>query len=205
MGNARGLVVFDLDGTLLRGPTVCELLAAPLGRLAKMQAFESLTGQQEIAEARVEMARWYSSTSRDRLIEFLTAADWAPGAMEGVALLQESGVEVAIASITWDFAVGWFAEQLGVKHFLGTGLRENGQIEHVWPEHKAKWLTTLSSRLRVPERRIAAIGDSSGDVAMLEAAALRFFVGPRAPCGLKCSHMPSANILELARIILAEW
>lgn len=34
----RGLVVFDLDGTLLRGPTVCELLAAPLGHLAEMRS-----------------------------------------------------------------------------------------------------------------------------------------------------------------------
>jgi phosphoserine phosphatase len=34
--NAHGLVVFDLDGTLLRGQTVCEVLAAPLGRLDEM-------------------------------------------------------------------------------------------------------------------------------------------------------------------------
>ncbi len=205
MGNARGLVVFDLDGTLLRGPTVCELLAAPLGRLTEMRAFECLTGPQEIAEARVEMARWYNGISRDRLIEFLRAAEWAPGAMEGARLLQEAGIEVAIASITWDFSVRWFAAQLGVKHFLGTGLRENGQIEHVWPEHKADWLISLANQLHVPSETTAAVGDSSGDVTMLNAAALRFFVGPHAPSGLKCLHMPSANILELASIILAEW
>ncbi|HYL78768.1 MAG TPA: haloacid dehalogenase-like hydrolase [Bryobacteraceae bacterium] len=198
-------MVFDLDGTLLRGPTVCELLAAPLGRLTEMQAFECLTGQAEIAEARVEMARWYNGISRDRLLEFLTAAEWAPGAREGAALLQDSGVEVAIASITWNFAVGWFSDQLNVRHFLGTGLTEGGQVEHVLSSHKAGWLISLANQLRVPAERTAAVGDSSGDVAMLEAAALRFFIGPHAPSGLKCFHMPSANILELARIILAEW
>jgi phosphoserine phosphatase len=125
--------------------------------------------------------------------------------MEAVGLLQESGIEVAIASITWDFAVGWFAGQLGVKQFLGTGLTDGGQIEHVWPSHKADWLVSLANQLHVPADRTAAVGDSSGDVAMLNAAALRFFVGPYAPSGLKCLHMPSANILELARIILAEW
>jgi len=31
-----GLVVFDLDGTLTRGPTVCELLAQTLDRSARM-------------------------------------------------------------------------------------------------------------------------------------------------------------------------
>ena len=205
MVDARGLVVFDLDGTLLRGPTICELLAAPLGRLAEMQAFECLTRQSEIAEARVEMARWYKGFSRDRLIEFLRPPQWAPGATEGIALLQESAIEVAIASITWDFAVGWFADQLGVKHVLGTGLTDGGQIEHVWPEHKAEWLTSLANQLRVPNERTAAVGDSSGDVAMLNAATLRFFVGPHAPSGLKCLHLPSANILELTRIVLTEW
>ena len=45
MDELGGLVVFDLDGTLLRGPTVCEVLAARLGRLQAMKAFELLTSQ----------------------------------------------------------------------------------------------------------------------------------------------------------------
>jgi phosphoserine phosphatase len=201
----RGLVVFDLDGTLLRGPTVCEILAAPLGRIEEMRAFESLTGQPEIAEARIEMAQWYNGTPRERLLEFLRAAQWAPGAIEGVAALREAGIEVAIASITWDFAVRWFADQLGVKHFLGTGLADIGQIEHVWPEHKADWLTNLAGHLGVPDQRTAAVGDSSGDAAMLNTAALRFYVGPCPPSELDCFHMPDANILALANIILTRW
>ena len=72
----RGLVVFDLDGTLLRGPTVCELLAAPLGHFDDMRAFESVRTEQEIAQARVEM-RWYGGIPRERLLESLEAAQWA--------------------------------------------------------------------------------------------------------------------------------
>ena len=37
---AVDLAVFDLDGTLLRGSTVCEVLAAPIGRLEEMAAIE---------------------------------------------------------------------------------------------------------------------------------------------------------------------
>lgn len=37
-----GLAVFDLDGTLLRGPTVCEVLARTLGRLDRMRQLEVL-------------------------------------------------------------------------------------------------------------------------------------------------------------------
>src|SRR5690242_6391875 len=109
---SRGLVVFDLDGTLLRGPTVCELLAAPLGRSDEMRAFEWLHTEQEIAQARVEMARWYSGIPRGRLLRSLETAQWASGAVEGVALLRDAGIEVAIASITWSFGVEYFATRL---------------------------------------------------------------------------------------------
>ena len=36
------LAAFDLDGTLLRGETVCEAIARPLGRLERMQAIAGL-------------------------------------------------------------------------------------------------------------------------------------------------------------------
>lgn len=202
---ARGLVVFDLDGTLLRGPTVCEVLAAPLGRLAEMKAFESSSEEREIARARAEMARWYDAVPRPRLLRFLEAARWAPGAKEGVARLQEAGVEVAVASITWTFAVDWFAQRLGVKHTLATRLREDGAIEHVWGRQKADWLPALASQLAIPYERTAAVGDSSSDLPMLRNAALRFFVGPKSPSDLDCVHIPDADIRDVARHILGSW
>jgi len=53
----KALVVFDLDGTLLRGPTVCEVLAESLGRLERMRQLERFAGDQELRAAREEMAR----------------------------------------------------------------------------------------------------------------------------------------------------
>lgn len=201
----RGLVVFDLDGTLLRGPTVCEILAAPLGKSAEMAAFEALREQAKIAEARVEMARWYSAMPREQLVESLRSADWAPGAKEGVALLRDGGFELAIASVTWDFAVAWFARELGVKHYLGTGLGPDGAIQHRWGEHKASWLLELGHTLGIPKDRIAAVGDSAGDTEMLSAASLRFFVGANPPSGLSCVHLPAADIREIAGSIIENW
>lgn len=202
---SRGLVVFDLDGTLLRGPTVCELLAAPLGRSDEMRAFESLHTEGDIAQARVEMARWYGGISRERLLKYLETAQWASGADEGVALLRDAGIEVAIASVTWNFGVEYFATRLGVSRTLGTGLREDGTIDHVWPRHKAAWVRALSLELAVPHERTAAVGDSPGDIDMLHAAALRFFVGLRPPDGLECLHVPDGDIAKVARHILAAW
>ena len=200
-----GLVVCDLDGTLLRGSTVCEVLAARLGRLEEMRSFEALTQEHEIARARAELVRWYNIVSRRELVSFLQAAQLAPGAHEGIAQLQRAGVEVAIASITWKFAVDWFAAQLGVTRTLGTGLGEDGAIQHIWPRHKADWLRDLASRLTVPYERTAAVGDSPGDFAMLGAAGLRFFVGVEPPRDMTCVHIPRANVLDVAECILARW
>jgi HAD superfamily phosphoserine phosphatase-like hydrolase len=199
------LVLFDLDGTLLRGATVCEVLAARLGRIEEMKQFESLTGQTEIAAARREMARWYTQISPGGLIECLSEAQWAPGAIEGVRLLREAGVHMGIASITWGFAVAWFAAQLGVEHFLATELGKGGYIEHVWPEDKRVWMERLASRLQVQTENVAAVGDSFGDVPMLQAASMAFYVGLHPPPGTTVLHRPAANVLVLAREILSMW
>ena len=202
----RGVVAFDLDGTLLRGPTVCELLAAPLGRLAEMQRFEALSSEADIAAAREEMARWYEGRSAKELCEALDAATWAPGTGEGVALLQANGVEVVIASITWSFAVEWVAGRLGVARSLGTRLGPGGAVGHVWPRDKARWLERLLSELRVSAGRVAAVGDSSSDADLLSVASLPFFVGAGPPPPLPAlEHRPSGDIASIAREILERW
>jgi phosphoserine phosphatase len=202
----RGLVVFDLDGTLLRGPTVCELIAEPLGRLPEMRRFEALASEAEIAAAREEMARWYAGRTPAELCAGLEAACWAPGAREGVAALRAAGVEVAIASITWSFAVERLAEQLGVARSLGTGLEPGGAVRHVWPRDKARWLAKVAAELRVPAARVAAVGDSGSDADLLAAASLRFFVGEGPPPALpSLVHRPAGDIASLAREILERW
>ena len=170
-----------------------------------MRAFESVRTEQEIAKARAEMACWYDGIPRGRLLESLETAQWASGAVEGVALLRDAGIEVAIASITWKFGVEYFAARLGVSRTLGTGLGEDGTIDHAWPRHKAAWIRALSSELAVPYERTAAVGDSSRDIDMLRATALRFFVGLHPPSEMECIHIPDGDILEVARYILARW
>ena len=202
----RGVVAFDLDGTLLRGPTVCELLAEPLGRLAEMQRFEGLSSEAEIGAARNEMACWYEGRTPAQLCATLDAARWAPGAREGVALLQANGVEVVIASVTWSFAVEWLAARLGVTRSLGTRLEDGGRVAHVWPRDKRRWLEGVLAALEVPQARAAAVGDSSSDTDLLAAAELRFFVGRGAPPALHgVVHRPAGDIEHIAREILARW
>jgi len=136
----------------------------------------------------------------------LESATWAPGAHEGVRLLQERGVEVIIASVTWQFAVEWLARHLGVNRVLGTQLEPGGRVSHVWPRDKARWLRQVSSELGVASARVAAVGDSNSDADLLEAASLRFFVGSGPTPSLSAvKHRPGGNIEAIAHEVLASW
>jgi len=204
MTQARALVVFDLDGTLLRGPTVCEVLARSLGRLPRMQEFERLKQREGISAAREEMAMWYREVPRSTLLQSLSQAQQAPGLAEGISLLQAHGVSIGIASITWRFAATHFADALGIEHCLATVLQDSGAIDHVWPEHKAEWALNLAARLKVPFERTAAVGDSAGDYEMLGVVNTPIFVGAEPPQA-SWRHMPAANIEHVARHLIGVW
>jgi HAD superfamily phosphoserine phosphatase-like hydrolase len=205
MKTVYGIAAFDLDGTLLRGPTVCEVLAASLGRLQEMRRFESFTQESDIVAARKEIARWFAEKPVSTLLRCLEGATWAPGAKEAIARLQERGIEVVILSITWQAAVEWFATQLGVVRFLGTQHLPNGEIVHVFGRDKARYLRELLATTGVPRHRVAAIGDTFGDVDMLREASMRFFVGKEAPPLESVHHLPDADLTLVADRILEAW
>jgi HAD superfamily phosphoserine phosphatase-like hydrolase len=206
-GQLQGLVVFDLDGTLLRGLTVCEVLARPLGQGQRMQELERFRSREELQAAREEMAGWYRSASATgNLLRWLEDARLADGTKNGVSLLRAHGVAVGIASITWSFAVEYFARALGVEYWLGTELQDSGEITHVWPEDKARWVQELAQRLQIPDERTAAVGDSAGDYAMLGTVAVPIFVdaelSPPRPGWL---HRPAESIEWVAKHLVRFW
>lgn len=202
----QGLVVFDLDGTLLRGLTVCEVLAESLGHLTRMRELESVILQEDIVSARLEIAGWYQNTPIERLLHFLARATLAPGTREGIARLQNCGVEIAIASLTWEFAVEWFAQQLNIKHYRGTRLQSTGEIEHIFPIDKARLLQQWTSELGISSQNVAAVGDSQGDIDLLMEATHSFFVGSTMPAGLNhVTHLPNVDIVSLTDRILYQF
>ena len=206
MHHPTGLAVFDLDGTLLRGATVCEVLAESLGHIERMRQLERFVDDDELRAAREEMAGWYQSVGFARLGASLAGARLAPGVEDGLALPKGHGVAVGIASITWSFAVEYFARLLGVDHWQGTVLEESGEIRHIWPTDKAVWVRMLAERLEVPRERTAAVGDSISDLPMLQAVDVSVFVGAELPPGTEgWLHYPAADIRVVARRLVSLW
>ena len=201
------LVAFDLDGTLLRGESVWEAIARGIGRLERVREMEEQIAPDQIAEvtaAREESARWYSAYTFEELLEHVTSMRVAPGVDEGFALLREHGFKIAVVSLTWEFAVEWFANRFGADYFVGTALSPDGRITHFWPEDKALWLTELACKLNVDMRDVAAVGDTRGDVPMLLAVGHPYWVGGAVPPELngRVVHQPDGDIRAVAESIV---
>ncbi len=197
------LAMFDVDGTLLRDETACQTIARSLGKLDRMSEFEALTEHDEILAARGEMAAWYLDAGRDTVTTALSNIQWAPGAPEGISALQNAGVKVVLASVTWSFAVEHVAETLGIEEFRATALDfSTGRIEHAWGSTKADYLQELSAKTGCALSEVAAVGDTSGDYDMLELAGKAIFVGEQAPEMPDIMHMPGADIRDVAQEII---
>ncbi len=196
------LVVSDLDGTLIRGDTVCETIARHLGHLERMREFELLRDQDQIAASRIELARYYHGRPQTELEGYLRSCRLAPGTAEGFKLLREYGVRTAIVSITWKFAVAWFTRLLGANHYVGTGLSEDGHVAHFWPKDKATYVTALMSELGLSRNEVAAIGDSWGDLEMLRSVGHPYYVGDQLPAGEAFIHLPGGDIHEIAQRVI---
>jgi HAD superfamily phosphoserine phosphatase-like hydrolase len=199
------LVAFDVDGTLLRGPTICECIAAGIGKQKEMREFEQLTSTVEIAEARATMVSWFRDHDRATLLQHVQTAALAAGVHDGMADLKRAGVQVALVSITWQFAVEWLAIKLGADWAVGTQWRADDEIVHFWPADKATWLAGRATAVGLHSAQIAAIGDSAGDLPMLKYAGTGYFVG-RNPADLPShvKHWPAADISEIVRDLLSD-
>jgi HAD superfamily phosphoserine phosphatase-like hydrolase len=198
------LVAFDLDGTLLRGPTICEVLAEKFGMLDRMRAIEQLRDIADIGAARREMLSWYGDEPLVELCDELKRVAIAPGAHEAFSLLAARGIPTVIVSVTWAFAVEWFARRFGAEAWVGTSVTTTGSIGHFWPHDKPVWLSGYASKLGVGLAEVAAVGDSHGDVPMLAKVGHPVFVGTQLPTEISHAlHKPDANLREIAETILA--
>ena len=187
----------------MRGQTCVEAIATAIGRSDDCARFERLAMRDvtAVSAARETMAGWYEHYSRAELTAPLAELELAPGSEAAFRLLRKHGVKTAIVSITWSFAVDWFARRLGADYAHGTGLGARG-IEHVWPADKGPWLEALIERLSLERAAVAAVGDSDGDRELLEAAGLRLFVGDRPPDIPGLVHLPGGDMLEIARRVV---
>jgi phosphoserine phosphatase len=173
-------VFLDLDGTLIRKKTVCEIIADEIGMSARMQELEAGHSMQTVVEARQEIISWYKDVPFSRLEDCLTSAKVGPGVIDLCQYCVDNTIPFAIVSMTWSFAVEHFADIFGTKHFLGTEIFiETQKINHVFPQTKLEYVNNFITKHGLDPSKCCAIGDSWGDYPMIESVGLGLMIGKK--------------------------
>jgi len=154
-----------------------------------MREIEQLRDLAEIRTARQEMLTWYGEPL-EALCANLSQVTVAPGAAEAFESLARLGIHTAIVSITWAFAVAWFARRFGAGAWVGTDA-QCGEIQHFWPNDKPLWLARHASTLGIDLSEVAAVGDSLGTYRCWRRWDIRFLSAPSYP--RNCSRRARAK------------
>jgi len=201
------LIVLDVDGKLIREQTLCQIIAKNIGKLDRMNWFEenASKSRETLISAREEMANWYLELGRAATLQAIERITWAPNVHESLKSIRESGIALALASVTWDIAVSIVAAELGITQIRATELNwTSGDIVHMYPGFKAEYLSELANKYNIPLSQTLAVGDSSGDVPMLKRAGYGIYVGDHNPGIENVLHRPSMDFDELTTIVLGE-
>lgn len=180
MPDARFLVVFDADSTLLKNEVI-ELIADEAGRGAEVAAATeaAMRGEVDFAtslRSRVAELRGVPVSALDRV---RSRVEPTPGAAELVAAIHERGGRAAVVSGGFHEILDTVAPPLGIDVWRANRLAvEDGVLsglvdgEIVDAEGKATALREWAAASGVPLSRTIAVGDGANDLRMMAAGGL---------------------------------
>ncbi len=176
----KGLLVADMDSTIITGETLDELAAyAGLGEKIAAITARAMNGELDFEAAlreRVAMLRGLSVTALERTWR---AIRLTPGAAELVATMRAHGAVAALVSGGFTFFTSRVAARLGFdlhrsNELLDDGSELLGQVAEPILGRSAKLATLreLAAWHRLPLSASLAVGDGANDLDMLMAAGL---------------------------------
>jgi phosphoserine phosphatase len=174
------VVVFDLDGTLLRGTTVSLLLAQWLGREGKITELERAFHAHEISNSVVAdtSAGWLAGKSVAEAWHVLEDGSWIDGMAETFQVLTGAQVNLLLGTITWSFAGEMLRERYGFAAASGTEMQApdgvlSGVVSRYFDEHdKLRFVEDWCAQNGYSMSQVAAIGDSRSDVPLFHRAGM---------------------------------
>jgi phosphoserine phosphatase len=174
------VVVFDLDGTLLRDTSVSLMLADWLGRTRDIAELERAFHAHEISNSVVAdvSAEWLAGARTADAWRVLADGPWIVGMADTFQALTSSGVSILLGTITWRFAAEMLREPHGFAAVSGTEMQAvdgvlSGVVSRHFDEHdKAYFVEDWCARNGYSMDQVAAVGDSRSDIPLFRRAGL---------------------------------
>ena len=180
MKKVTGLLVMDVDGTLIRQEGI-DLLAQEAGvgeRVAEITA-QAMNGELDFAaslEARVALLKGLETSIFPKILEQIEVT---PGAESLITELHQRGYKVGLVSGGFHEVIDPIARSLGIDLVRANRLQVSdghltGKVlgEIITPERKKESLLTWAKENHVPQSQTIAMGDGANDLPMIETAGI---------------------------------
>lgn len=175
-----GLVVFDMDSTLITIECIDEL-ADLVGKKAEVSAVTeaAMRGELDFAESLRARVQLLAGVERSKLAELFQPLPLSVGALQLIEWFHQHGWRAALVSGGFT----WFSEQvaqalaLDAHHantLLWQGDKLTGEVAEpiVDAHYKATYLQQLAEQWDIPLHNTIAVGDGANDSSMLAVAGL---------------------------------
>ena len=200
------VVVFDLDGTLLRGATVSFLLAQWLGQTSAITELERAFHAREIPNSVVAdtSAGWLAGKSVTEAWRVLEDGSWIDGMAETFQVLAGAQVSLLLGTITWSFAAEMLRERYGFAAVSGTEMKAldgvlSGVVSHYFDEHdKLRFVEDWCAQNGYSMSQVAAIGDSRSDVPLFHRAGMSIALNATPDAQAAATHVLTPRISAMS-------
>ena len=178
MKEVTGLLVMDVDGTLVRQEGI-DLLAQEAGVGEKVAEIttQAMNGELDFSaslEARVALLKGLETSIFPKILEQIEVT---PGAESLITELHQRGYKVGLVSGGFHEVIDPIARSLGIDLVRANRLQVSdghltGKVlgEIITPERKKESLLTWAKENHVPQSQTIAMGDGANDLPMIETA-----------------------------------
>ena len=180
MTEAAGIVAFDLDGTLIPNTTAALHLAPWVGdhEIAELERLYD-EGRVTNAEVAERTAGYYKDRRRSEVWRELERLEFIDGVTDTITWLKNHALVPVVATITWKLAGDFVCDRHGFAAASGCELEEtdDGMVLGVVSRHfeaadKVGFVEGIADDLGLTFKDVVAIGDSTSDIPLFEAAGL---------------------------------
>jgi len=179
-GRRKGLLVADMDSTIVTTETIDEI-AAYAGLKEEIAAItrRSMAGELDFAQALRERVSMLKGLKLDALARTWEQVEFSPGARELVATMRAHNATTALVSGGFTYFTARVAEALGFEMnranvLLDDGAALTGEVSEPILDREAKLATLreLAEARRLKLAATLAVGDGANDLAMIREAGL---------------------------------